>query len=178
MFENPIDHAVKSQPKNLPDDSTGSKVARATSKPLPGLDFLRYYPDHLLMAWQPQGTLDDVMLNDIADWLVDIEKASLPFRHFKRFVDFTQLTIVAVHTDHVFEFARKRAQQLSGVESVQTALFSANWVAFGVASIYESLVEGTLIEARAFRDLPSAADWLAIPVDVLTLKDWPASPES
>ena len=177
MFENPIDHAVKSQPKNLPDDSTGSKVARATSKPLPGLDFLRYYPDHRLMAWQPQGTLDDVMLNDIADWLVDIEKASLPFRHFKRFVDLTQLTIVAVHTDHVFEFARKRAQQLSGVEPVQTALFSANWVAFGVASIYESLVEGTLIEARAFRDLPSAADWLAIPVDVLTLKDWPAPPE-
>ena len=60
---------------------------------------------------------------------------------------------------------------------MRTALFSANWVAFGVASIYESLVEGTLIEARAFRDLPSAADWLAIPVDVLTLKDWPAPPE-
>ena len=44
-------------------------------------------------------------------------------------------------------------------------------------AIYESLVEGTLIEARAFRDLPSAADWLAIPVDVLTLKDWPTPPE-
>jgi hypothetical protein len=57
-------------------------------------------------------------------------------------------------------------------------LFSANWVAFGIASIYESLVEGTPIEARAFRDLPKAADWLAIPVGVLTLKDWPAPPES
>jgi hypothetical protein len=162
---------------NSPEDSTDPKAWDAISKPFPGLDFLRYYPDHRLMAWQPQGTLDDVMLNDIADWLVDIEKASLPFRRFKRFVDFTQLTIVAVRTDHVFEFARKRAQKLSGVEPVRTALFSANWVAFGVASIYESLVEGTLIEARAFRDLPSAADWLAIPEGLLTLKDWPAHPE-
>jgi hypothetical protein len=34
-------------------------------------------------------------------------------------------------------------------------------------------MENTLIEARAFRDLAKAAEWLAIPVDVLTLKDEP-----
>ena len=39
-------------------------------------------------------------------------------------------------------------------------------------------MEDTLIEARAFRDLAKAAEWLAIPVDVLTLKDKPAPPES
>jgi hypothetical protein len=39
-------------------------------------------------------------------------------------------------------------------------------------------VEGTLIEARAFRDLAKAADWLAIPVNVLTLEDCSAPPES
>ena len=76
-----------------------------------------------------------------------------PFR-FKRFVDFGQLTIVAVRTGHVFEFARKRAEQFTGVEPVRTALFSDNWVAFGIACFYESLMEDTLIEARAFRDLP------------------------
>jgi len=49
-----------------------------------------------------------------------------------------------------------------------------DWVAFGIASMYESLMEDTLIEARAFRDLAAAAEWLAVPVDVLTLKDEPA----
>jgi hypothetical protein len=57
-------------------------------------------------------------------------------------------------------------------------LFAANWVAFAVASMYESMVQDTLIKARAFRDLADVADWLAIPVDVLTLKDWPAPFES
>src|SRR5437764_9446075 len=60
---------VKSQPMNLPDDT----ASRAISKSLPGPDFLRYYPVHQLMAWQPQGTLDDLMLDQIADWLVSIE---------------------------------------------------------------------------------------------------------
>ena len=156
---------------NSPADSAGSKAARAISKSLPGPRFLRYYPDHRLMAWQPQGTLDDFMLDQIAEWLVDIEKVSLPL---KRFIDFSQLTNVAVRTRHVFEFARKRAEQFTGVEPVRTALFSDDWVAFGIASFYESLMEDTLIEARAFRDLAEVAEWLAIPVDVLTLKDEPA----
>ena len=56
---------------------------------------------------------------------------------------------------------------------MRTALFSKDWVAFGIARSYESLMENTLIEARAFRDLAKAAEWLAIPVDILTLKDEP-----
>jgi len=151
-------------------DSTGSKASRAISQSLPGPFFLRYYPDHRLLAWQPQGTLDDLMLDQIAEWLVHTEKAFLPF---KRFVDFSRLTTVAVRTRHVFKVAQRRAKQFSGVESVRTALFSDDWVAFGIARLYESLMENTLIEARAFRDLAEAAEWLSIPVDVLTLKDEP-----
>ena len=163
---------------NAPSDSTGSKASRAFSKPLPGPDFLRYHPDHRLIAWQPQGTLDDLMLNEIADWLVDIEKPSLPFRQSKRFIDFSRLTAVAVRPGHVFKVARRRAQQFTGVEPVRTALFSDDLVTLAIARLYESLMEDTLIEARAFYDLAKAAEWLAIPVDVLTLKDWPTPPES
>ena len=160
---------------NSPDDSTGSKASRTISKSLPGPDFLRYYPAHRLIAWQPQGTLDDLMLNQIADWLVDIEKVFPPF---KRFIDFSQLTTVAVRPGHVFKVARRRAQQFTGVEPVRTALFSDDLVTLAIARLYESLMEGTLIEARAFSDLARAAEWLAIPVDVLTLKDKPAPAES
>jgi hypothetical protein len=156
---------------NTPAKSTDSKALRAISKALPGPPFLRHYPAYRLVAWQPQGTLDDLMLDQIGEWLVDIEKGSVPF---KRFVDLSQLTNVAVRTRHVFEFARKRTEQFTGVEPVRTALFCDDWVGFGIARLYESLMENTLIEARAFRDLARAAEWLGIPVDVLTLKDEPA----
>ena len=159
---------------NLPDDSTGSQTALAISKSLPGKDCLRYYPAHRLMAWQPQGMLDDLMLDQIARWLVDIEQEYLPCQ---RFVDFSQLTALAVRTHHVFEFARNRAEQFTGAKSVRTALFSDDWVGLGIARLYESLMENTLIETRAFFDLARAAEFLAIPVDVLTLKDWPTPPD-
>jgi hypothetical protein len=160
---------------NSPADSTDSKASRAISQSVPGPRFLRYYPAHRLMALQPQGTLDDLMLDQIAEWLVDIEQEYLPF---ERFVDFSQLTAFAVRPRHIFEFARKRAEQFTGVEAVRTALFSDDWVGLGIARLYESLMENTLIETRAFFDLARAAEWLAIPVDVLTLKDEPAPPES
>ena len=72
------------------------------------------------MAWQPRGTLNDLMLDQIAEWLVHIEKAFLPF---KRFVDLSQLTTVAVRTRHVFEVARRRAEQFTGVERANCVVF-------------------------------------------------------
>ena len=129
-------------------DSTGSKASLAISTSLPGPDFMRYYPVHRLIAWQPQGTLDDLMLDQIADWLVDTEKVFPPF---KRFVDLGHLTSVAVRTRHVFEFARKRTEQFPGVEPVQTALFADDSVCHAIARLYESLMEDTLIKARAFK---------------------------
>ena len=111
--------------------------------------FLRHYPAHQLVAWQPQGALNDLMLDQIAEWLVIIEKVSLPF---KRFVDLSQLTAVAVRTRQLFEFARKEAEQFAGVEPVRAALFCDDWVGFGIARLYESLTENAPIEVRAFRD--------------------------
>jgi hypothetical protein len=154
-----------------PPDSANPRGSGTISKNLPGPPFLRHYPAYELVAWQPQGTLDDLMLDAIAEWLLVIEKVAPPL---KRFVDFSRLTRVAVRTRHVFEFARKRAEQFEGVATVRTALFSDDWVSFGIACLYQSLMEYTSIKARAFRDLAGAAEWLSVPVDVLTLKDEPA----
>ena len=154
-----------------PADSANPKAVGTISKNLPGPPFLRHYPAYKLVTWQPQGTLDDVMLDEIAEWLLAFEKVAHPF---KRFVDLSRLTTVAIRTRHVFEFARKRTEQFEGVAPVRTALFSDDWVSFGIACIYESLMEDTPIEARAFRDRSWAAEWLSVPVDVLMLKDEPA----
>ena len=102
---------------------------------------------------------------------VTIEKASAPE---KRFVDFSRLTEVAVRTSHLFEFARKRAEQFAGVTPVKSALFSEDWVGFGIARMYEGLMKGTPIDARAFRDRVTAAIWLDVPAEILNLEDKPA----
>ena len=82
--------------------------------------------------------------------------------------------MVAVRTSHVFEFARKRAEQFAGVTPVKSALFSEDWVGFGIARMYESLMKETPIDARAFRDRATAAVWLGVPAEILKLEDRPA----
>jgi hypothetical protein len=93
---------------------------------------------------------------------------------FQRFIDFGRLTQVAVRTDHVFQFARKRAGQLAGLARVKSALLSEDWVGFGIARLYEELMAETPIDVRAFRDRAQAAVWLGVPAEILKLEDNPA----
>jgi hypothetical protein len=140
---------------------------------MPGPPFLRYYANHQLVAWQPQGVLDDRMLDEIAEWVVLVEKVARPFN---RFVDLSKLTEVEVSARHVFDFAQKRAKQFAGVKPVRTALFCEHWVGFGITLLYEELMKNTPIQARALRELAKAALWLNVPVEILELKDKPMLP--
>ena len=157
----------------MPDRSTDDSESSPASRIVPGPTDLRHYPAHNLVAWQPQGVLDDRLLDEIGEWLCHIEKVLVPF---KRFVDFSRLTEVAVRTNHVFKFARQRAEQYAGATSVKSALFSEDWVGYGVAQLYESLMRETQVEARAFRDRAKAAIWLDVSAEILKLEDIPAHP--
>lgn len=152
--------------------SDDPSLQAAISRELPGPAFLRHYPGHDLVTWQPQGVLDDALLNQIAAWLVAVEKEMISGR---RFVDLSQLSSVAIRTRHLFEFAQKRAQEFTGTMPVRSALFSDDWVGFGIAQLYESLMKNTRIEVRAFQKRDEAAKWLDLPAEILSLKDVPMS---
>jgi hypothetical protein len=150
--------------------SDDSSLQAAISRELPGPAFLRHYPGYDLITWQPHGVLDDALLDQIAAWLVAVEKEMISRR---RFVDLSQLSSVAIRTRHLFEFARKRAQEFTATMSVRSAVFSDDWVGFGIAQLYESMMANTRIEVRAFRDRAEAAKWLDLPAKILSLKDTP-----
>jgi hypothetical protein len=153
---------------NTPTDESGASPDFRT---LPGPGHLRHYPAHNLIAWRPEGILDDRLLDQIGEWLCTIERTSPPF---DRFIDLSRLTEVAVRTNHMFDFARKRAEQLAGAPPMKSAIYSDDWVGFGIARMYESLMEGTPIDVRAFRDRAKAAIWLQMPGEILALEDPPA----
>jgi hypothetical protein len=57
---------------------------------------------------------------------------------------------------------------------VNSAIFSDDWISFGIARLYEELMAGTPIDVRAFHDRAEAAAWLGVPVEILKLGDEPA----
>ncbi len=153
----------------MPDNSKPLLASRI----IPGPGDLRHYPAHNLVAWRPQGVLDDQLLDEIGEWACHIEKVLVPFN---RFLDFSRLTSVAVRTKHVFAFARKRGEQYAGVTPVKSALFSDDWVGFAIAQLYENLMKETPIAAHAFDDRAKAAVWLGVPAEILKLEDKPGPP--
>ena len=160
----------------MSDGSTDKSKPPPFSVIVPGPAYLRQCPAYDLVAWQPQGVLDNLLLEQIGEWLFTIDQGlQAPAR---RYVDLSHLTNVAVRTSHVFEFAQKRAEQFDGVTPVRSALFSEDWVTFGIAVLYENLMNGTPIEARAFHDRAKAAVWLNVPTEILTLEDTPSSLDS
>jgi len=159
-LERPAMDSSSNSTKSVPD---------ATSKIIPGAAFLRYYANHQLVAWQPQGVLDDRMLDEIAEWVVPTEKAL----QFNRFVDLSKLKEVEISTRHVFAYAQRRAKEFAAAKPVRSALFCEHWVGFWMACLYEELMKNTPIQARAFRELAKAARWLNVPVEILELRDKP-----
>jgi hypothetical protein len=152
----------------MTDPPTDGPEAAQGPRILPGPGHLRHYAVYNLIAWQPEGILDDRLLDQIGDWLCSIERTSPPF---DRYIDLSRLTEIAVRTNHVFDFARKRAEQLAGAPPMKSALYTEDWVGFGISRMYESLMEGTPIDARAFRDRAKAAIWLEVPAQILKLED-------
>ncbi len=112
----------------MPNNPIDDSEALPASTIIPEPAHLWQYPTYDLIAWQPQGVLDDRLLDEIGEWLCAIEETSPPS---KRFIDLSRLTMVAVRTSHVFNFARKRAEQFAGDRPVKSALFSEDWVGFG-----------------------------------------------
>ena len=157
----------------MPANSTDDPETMPGSVIIPGPPQLRHYPAYDLMAWQPQGVLDDTRLEEIGEWLCTIDQTAAPV---KRFVDLSLLVSIAVRTNHVFEFARKRIEQFAGIEPVRSAVFCEDWIGFGIALLYENLMAGSPIQARAFHDRAKAAVWLDVPMEILKLEDPPASP--
>ena len=61
----------------MPNNPTDDSEALPASTIIPEPAHLWQYPAHDLIAWQPQGVLDDDLLDETGEWLCATEKASV-----------------------------------------------------------------------------------------------------
>src|SRR5439155_1078046 len=52
-------------------------------------------------------------------------------------------------------------------EAVKSGFFADTIVGFGMARMYEALMEEATIQVRAFRERAAAAEWLGVPLEIL-----------
>jgi len=145
------------------------------SKPSPiplGFPGARYHEEWGLITWRPKGLLDDKLVDEIVDFFL-VQEHVVTAPPFHRFTDLSGLKEIRLKIGHVFKVAEERSATHRDLPPVKSAFFSDKIVGFGVARMYEALMEGASIHVRAFRDRAAAAEWLGVPVEILSGADQP-----
>jgi hypothetical protein len=121
-----------------------------------------------LLIVRLKGILDAKMAESMVE-LIEIKEAHLE-KGFDRFCDFTGLEGIELSSSDIFELTnRRRAFNLNDVH-VKSAFLSTDLLGFGIARMYEQLLNSPRIEVRVFRDVQSAADWLGVALARLTVE--------
>jgi hypothetical protein len=124
-----------------------------------------FHAGHRLITWRPRGVLDDSMADEILAFIEGKEESEL--EPFNRFTDFSKLDEIQLKFGHMFNLASRRRMSTANRSSVKSAFFSNTVVGFGIARMYETLMEGSTIQVRVFRDLTAIAEWLSVPKAIL-----------
>lgn len=128
-----------------------------------------FHAGHRLVTWHPHGILDDALLDEIAYFTQTLEHlAEAPF---DRYTDLSGLSEISLKIGHVFDIAEERKSAHAGLPPVKSAFYCDKFVGFGIARMYEALMEGSTIDARAFRVRSAAATFLGVPLHILNEDD-------
>jgi hypothetical protein len=118
-----------------------------------------------LIVVRPTGILDVVTTEKIVD-LIEIKEIELE-TGFNRFCDLSRLEGIRLSSDEILQLAARRRGFNPNDIRVKSAFFAAAPLAFGIARMYELLLDSPRIEVRVFSELQAAADWLGVTIDRL-----------
>jgi hypothetical protein len=128
----------------------------------------RFFSQPPLLTFHPTGIFDD----DFADLILEFLEAEegVAETPFDRYTDLDGLSEIHLKIAHFFANAERRRTGYHG-EPVKSAIVSERVVGFGMARMYEALMDGAAIHVRAFHSRRDAALWLGVPLECLLPPD-------
>jgi hypothetical protein len=113
-------------------------------------------PDFILVTFADTLSVDD--LNQAAD-AIDIIDRTSPGRD--RLIDATAVTGIQVDFEAVTRFAEDR-RRYCRARRVKAAVLVTSNVMFGLARMYEQMLENPRVAVEVFRDRAAALAWLGV----------------
>jgi hypothetical protein len=127
-----------------------------------------FRPEVQLLLWRPQGLFDEELGDRMLEFLEREEQRTGP--PFHRYADLTCITDIRLRFGHTYQVAERRKSGYQG-EPVKSAIFCDWIIGFGLARMYEALMEGAALQVKAFRKREEAAEYLGVPVTHLLFPD-------
>jgi hypothetical protein len=132
---------------------------------LPPAD-IQFYDDVRLLVWRPRGVLNEAALKHIRELIGDLEATSN--EPFNRFTDGQALDAIDLNFRYVFDFALFRRLSYAGRPPVKSGILVSSLTLVHYSKLHEMLTRGSSIKVRVFEEREAAAQWLGVPVELLT----------
>lgn len=122
-----------------------------------------FYPKWRLVCSFPQAVLDETRVERFIEYL-ELEESE-QIAPFDRYIDFSGLTATRLGVKYLIRTARRRRMVR---QPSKTAFFASQPFAYRTAQMYEMLMHRAMIEVRAFQERAAAANWLDVPLELLS----------
>ena len=126
---------------------------------------VQFHEDVRLFVWKPRGVLDEAALNKVLGCLEDLEaKLQAPFN---RFSDTLAAHEVELNFKYIIHVSLHRRVAYAGRPPVKSAILATDATAIHYGRLHAVLTQGSPIKVRVFQDRKEAAQWLAVPIELL-----------
>ena len=113
-----------------------------------------------LMVGRPKGILNASAAIEIVEF---VEIKEIEFETgFDRFTDLTQLDSINLSAADLSELANRRRTFNPNDIRVKSAFLATHSLSYGIARMYEQLLNSPRIEVHVFSELEEAAAWLLV----------------
>jgi hypothetical protein len=122
-------------------------------------------PADALLVGRLKGVLEGKTVQKIIEFVESIE--IVEESGFNRFCDLTLLEGIELSSDDILQAAARRSAFNPNCIPVKSAFLATDPLAFGIARMYEQMLNSPRIEVRVWSDMHAAADWLGVNMDRL-----------
>ena len=127
---------------------------------------VEFHEDFCLLIHRPRGVLDRAAINKMISLIGELEFTLK--KPFNRFLDTVAADAVDLNFEHIIRVSLYRRSFYGDRPPVKTAILATDATAIHYARLHALLTQGSSIKVRVFQDRKEAAQWLGVPIDLLT----------
>jgi hypothetical protein len=129
---------------------------------------IEFHEDIRLLIYRPRGLIDEAAINKIIGVIEDIEANTQ--EPFNRFSDTSETDEVELNFTYVIRVSLYRRLSHAGRPPVKSAILATDSTMIHYARLHALLTQGSSIKVRVFGEREEAAQWLGVPVALLSAK--------
>ena len=130
---------------------------------------VEFHEDIRLLVWRPRGLLNRAAVNRIITVIGELETTLK--EPFNRFTDTVAADAVDLNFEYMIRVSLYQRRFYAGRPPVKSAVLATDATAIHYGRLHAVLTQGSPIKVRIFEECEAAAQWLGVPVELLTVQE-------